>query len=162
MLGEGMGFRWAVPPLAQGTIEKLSAQLRGRRAMALLRVGENRRAERELRNLSAFADDELARGILALASRGSMPSLAVRLDNRLYPNGGGYDGAAYPLPPWAPEGGFRLDKALIFALIRQESRFNRKANSRAGARGLRQVMPRTAPSVARASTPREGGWATWL
>jgi soluble lytic murein transglycosylase-like protein len=149
ILGRDMNFRWAVPPLPDGTINELSAMPRGRRAMALLQVGENRRAERELRKLSAFADHRLARGILALASRGNMPSLAVRLDTRLFPNGGGYDGAAYPMPAWTPDGGFKIDKALIFAMVRQESRFNPKAKSWAGARGLMQLMPRTASFVAR-------------
>ncbi len=149
MLGREMAFRWVSPPLDQETVRVLSAAPRGRRAMALLQVGENRRAERELRNLSVGADDRLAKGILGLASRGSMPSLAVRLNDRLYPNGGGYDGAAYPMPDWVPEDGFRIDQALIYALIRQESGFNPKAKSWAGARGLMQLMPRTASFVAR-------------
>jgi soluble lytic murein transglycosylase-like protein len=149
MLGQPMNFRWAVPPLGEQTIDQLTSLPRGRRAMALLQIGENRRAERELRNLSAAADETLTKGILALASRGTMPSLAVRLDNRLFPNGGGYDGAAYPLPGWLPMDGFRIDRALIYAMVRQESRFNPKAKSWAGARGLMQLMPRTASFVAR-------------
>jgi soluble lytic murein transglycosylase len=43
----------------------------------------------------------------------------------------------------------RLDPALVAALIRQESSFTPRAVSRAGARGLMQVMPNLGRSIAR-------------
>ena len=42
-----------------------------------------------------------------------------------------------------------LDKAWVYAILRQESAFMQDAKSRVGARGLMQLMPKTAASVAR-------------
>jgi soluble lytic murein transglycosylase-like protein len=51
--------------------------------------------------------------------------------------------------PWSPNQGFRIDRALMHAIIRQESRFNAGAeNKSSGATGLMQIMPTTANHVA--------------
>lgn len=47
-----------------------------------------------------------------------------------------------------PQSGEELDPLLVTALIRQESAFNIKAQSRVGARGLMQLMPATARMLA--------------
>jgi len=52
-------------------------------------------------------------------------------------------------PKLADSGKFSVEPALIHAVIRQESVFDSKAVSRSGARGLMQLMPATARSVAR-------------
>jgi soluble lytic murein transglycosylase len=56
----------------------------------------------------------------------------------------------YPAPDaWMPQGGWRVDKSLVFAHALQESQFRVNVTSPAGARGLMQVMPGTAAMIAR-------------
>ena len=50
---------------------------------------------------------------------------------------------------WSPDGGWRVDRALVFAHALQESNFRTNVVSPAGARGLMQVMPATAQYIAR-------------
>ncbi len=114
----------------------------GRRALALLQVGERDRARRELLGIDGWDDPERVGTLLMAAERGGMAALAYRLGSRL---AGAADArlapaevnaALYPIPPWRPATGFRMDRALLFALMRRVSRFQPRARSGAGARGL--------------------------
>lgn len=58
---------------------------------------------------------------------------------------GGWGGQDdHPTPELFPAGGFTVSKALVYAMVRQESRFNPYAVSPAGAVGLMQLMPAAA------------------
>ncbi len=149
-LGLDVSYNWAPPPLHEEALRQLAEAPGGARAVTLLQVGQDRRAERELRYLFRQASPELARAMLALADRARLPSLAMRLGNMLVKSGSSlYDSTAYPVPSLPVSDERVRDTALVLALIRQESGFNPDAKSRAGARGLMQIMPRTASFIAR-------------
>jgi soluble lytic murein transglycosylase len=61
----------------------------------------------------------------------------------------GFPAITPPPPPGGANGKVALEIPLVLAVVRQESAFQLDAVSRAGARGLMQLLPRTAREVAR-------------
>lgn len=121
------------------------ADNRAARAVALAQIGQKAEAGLELRTAMQASSAETR----ALWTKLGL-ALNVPLTSPTDLNCGRrprFDIAQYPTPELQPHGGFTLDRALVYALVRQESRFNANATSSAGAYGLMQLMPATAARV---------------
>lgn len=151
-LGRKIDLNWAAPRLAAADERAIITSTAGLRAERLLAAGEVARAEAEIKSLYIKGDAARKRALLAYAYDRRLPSLTIRLAHALsYDEGAITDAAFYPSMPWTPNQGYRIDRALMHAIARQESRFNALAeNKRSGATGLMQMMPATAVHVSRA------------
>ncbi|MBX6321557.1 MAG: lytic transglycosylase domain-containing protein [Rhodospirillaceae bacterium] len=117
----------------------------GQRVLALVQIGEDDRAAAELQNLPTDKDDALRRAVIAVSGMIEMPQLAFRLlAESEAADGKDLEAALYPIPQWKPRHGFTVDRALLLAIVRQESAFNPRAVSPSGAVGLMQLLPSTA------------------
>ena len=119
------------------------------RAIELARIGEPALADELLVHQAKIGAASEHHSIIQLAKHLDLPKAQLWLANH------GQWGARadatdrYPNPRWSPINGWRVDPALAFGHIVQESAFNRTAVSHAGAVGLMQVVPDTAQMVSR-------------
>ena len=151
VLGIDPPFAFEPPVLTAAHLDSIARVPAGRRALGLLQVGLPLLAERELEGIDARTGaPDLPEALLALADAAGLARVASRLGTYVRPAPGGYhDAALYPVPFWIDHstGGQAVDRALVLAVVRQESRFDAEAVSRAGAAGLMQLMPFTARSL---------------
>ncbi len=143
LLAQDLGHVWDEPALPNDDVSADFSHPALERFYALQQVGKKDWAERELSQLYLNADDE-AKGILLMISqqRGFASDLLV-LTGTL-----GDGSTRYPAPNWTPKDGWKVDKALVYAFVRQESCFNKRAESAVGALGLMQIMPATGRELA--------------
>jgi len=136
--------------LGEADVEAVDATEAGHRAFALLQVGQDARAASELQLLWSQTRDKegFSRSIMLVARQAGLTTLTAHLA-RLF------DPAPVHLPDRRlfPKGSLQTDPALIYALARLESNFDPQAVSRAGARGLMQLMPSTVDFITGTSFP---------
>ncbi|HEV7229527.1 lytic transglycosylase domain-containing protein [Brevundimonas sp.] len=113
-----------------------------RRTVALLEVGRTADARVEYTRGWRDARDPAA----ALMWRGLGRALATELTPR-NSEAERIDARRYPIPDIQPQGGFTIERSLVYAIARKETGFNPRAVSSAGAYGMMQVMPTTAAEM---------------
>jgi soluble lytic murein transglycosylase-like protein len=121
-----------------------------RRAIELVRIGEPALAEQMLRHQAKIGAPAEHHALIQLAKRLDLPAAQLWLANHGQPGAVADAADRYPNPAWSPLMGWRVDPALAYGHIVQESAFRRTAVSTAGAVGLMQVRPGTAADMARA------------
>ena len=145
-LGEDLNHTWEQPVSPSDEIQESFSHPALQRVYALKQVGQEKKAQAELLQLY-LNSDESTRPLLYIAAQSSgladdLAAVSGRLESSS-------DRSRYPAPLWMPMNGWQVDKALVFAFVRQESCFNPRAKSSRGAIGLMQIMPQTAKETAR-------------
>lgn len=154
-LGRDINFQWVQGPLDQAGLSLLLAEPAVARAVALLEIGRKDMAEEELLRAHGRIDASLDHALIALADELDLPATQMQVANAAYvppsygPGRYVMNAGLFPVPDYEPRDGFRVDRALVYAFMRQESKFKPLAQSRAGARGLMQIMPATASHITR-------------
>ncbi|MCW5774325.1 MAG: lytic transglycosylase domain-containing protein [Rhodospirillaceae bacterium] len=149
-LGQRQEFDFGVAMQAvDRDLADIGASPEGKRAFGLIQIGMRHGAGEELLRRYRANGERQSETYLAIADRGGLPDLAYYVSAQVFTRTGRtYDPGLYPVPQWTPRDGFQLDRALIFGIMRQESAFQAKVVSRANARGLMQLIPPTASSMA--------------
>ncbi len=150
----------AIPRPSEAEARAFLSREMVRLVMLLGEMGESRRTRPFLLRLEELSPDNADRLMVArLATAIGRPDYAVWVARR-----GGTQGAmlvedGWPTPFPAPDGG--AEPAVVHAISRQESNFEVDVVSGANARGVMQLLPATAASVARRQgIPHNPVWLT--
>jgi len=142
-------YNWEDPDMSMMDAREILSYRGGMRAIAFLEIGSKKQASRELiRLLQVHPSKRMTETVLSFAVQEDLPSVSLQAAQSGYlANSDLYHSAMYPMPNWQPTEGWHVDKALVYAIVRQESRFKNNARSSAGAAGVMQIMPATASYI---------------
>lgn len=151
-LGRDPGIAWdGLRLAAEDAADLMERNPRLARAAALTEIGRAEDASLEIRYAHGELKKDDDRDLLAFAASLNATSAQVHIAEAIgirEQNNPELWSALYPVPDdLEPTGGFTIDQAVLFGLIRQESKFMTNAESRVGAAGLMQLMPRTASYI---------------
>ncbi|MBX3595116.1 lytic transglycosylase domain-containing protein [Sphingomonas sp.] len=118
-------------------------------AAALVEIGEEGLASDVIKQQAKIGDAREHASLTRLAGRLGLPAVQLWMTHNCPQGASPLNEARYPAPDWTPDGGWRVDKALVYAHALQESKFDPRITSPAGAYGLMQVMPAAATDIGR-------------
>ena len=142
-LGLDINHVWASPIHPQDEMTTKFSHPALNRFYALNQLGKKEWAEQELSKLYLESDDDTKKILTLISEENGFTDSLQGLTGTLQG-----ENTRYPMPNWCPMNDWQLDKALVFAFVRQESCFNHRAESKVGALGLMQIMPDTGKALA--------------
>jgi len=154
MLGVDTGSGFSEPVLSEADFARLMKDQAAHRAVALWQVGETKHVGNELNHAFVYNNESLDPAMAALARDLGVTNIELRASEASAARGLLLSGL-FPVPPYEPRNGYRIDKSLVLAFARLESRFQNGSTSSAGAQGVMQLMPKTAELIGGAGAAGE-------
>jgi soluble lytic murein transglycosylase len=147
VLGMDTQTGFSEPVLSKADFTQLMTVPAAHRAVALWQVGETEHVGNELNRAFVYDDGKLDPAMAAMARDLGVTNIELRASEASVARGLLLTGL-FPVPAYEPQGGYRIDKSLVLAFARLESRFQNGSTSVAGAHGIMQLMPKTAELIA--------------
>ena len=153
MLGGEIPAQFSDPSLDSESFAALMRIPAAHRAVALWQIDRTPDIEPEMARAFAEIEQQDIGAFAALSHRLDLPNLELRASEAQAGRGELLTGL-FPVPQYTPPGGYHIDPCLVLAFARAESAFRAKAVSRAGARGVMQLLPGTADQVEGSASAR--------